>query len=326
MIRNLKRLGPVLAAIAAVAAMAAPAAQAAPEFTAFNSSTFEHPEEASLHATLMESESSSYHIFTIGPGGAPVACSAATFTGTRTAPASATQTVAPTYSGCTGGFGEAAHVAMNGCEYLFHLSTEASEGKYTGTMDLLCPESKGPTLTTTTGSGTNKCVVEIEPDQEGLSTVYFREAKGVMEFEPAVTGVDYFATGGFFNCGMGTTTQTNGKYEGNFTVTASAGESALVFQAVPSALVSAPPTLELKKGKVGTITLTTTGKNKMQISNKPSSVVYNVKTNNCFGKEVPCTIEVECVQENVFAALSSTGLDLTTTLFHAAVSKIECVP
>jgi hypothetical protein len=327
MIRDLKKLGLALAAIAALGAMAAPAARAVPEFTAFNPSTLEHPAEASLHGTLMESlEGSSNHEFSTSGG--TVKCTTATFTGTLTAPASTTQTVVPTYSGCKGPFGETAHVAMNSCEYLFHLQTEASEGKYTGTFDLLCPTSEGPTVTTTTTGGVAKCVVDLEPDQEGLSTANFRGAKGAMEFEPGVASLAYTATGGFFNCGVGPTTQTNGGYKGNATVTAKAGETELAFQAAPSTLVSTPGTLKIEIGKEnkGEIKLSTTGKNKMQIESKPSSPAYKVKTENCFQKEVPCSIEIECILKNIIAPLTSTGFDLKTEEYHAAVSKVECLP
>jgi hypothetical protein len=330
MIRSLKRLGLIVVAAAALGAMVAPAALAAPEFTAFSPSTFEHPAEASLHGTLMKSSGgSTIHEFTIGGGGVPVKCSTATFTGTRTAPASTTQTVAPTYSSCKDGtFGGNADVAMNGCEYLFHINSEVSEGNYTGMVDLLCPGSEGPKLTTTSSGGVAQCTIHIEPDQEGLGTVNLREAEGVMEIEPAVTSIDYIVTGPFFFCGVSATTHTNGGYKGNYTVTANAGEAEVHLQAVPSTLVSTPGVvvIEMSKKNEGVISLTTTGKNKMQIENKPTSTAYKIIEDNCFQKEVPCSRKVECLLKNQISPLTSTGFDLKTQLYHAAVTKIECLP
>lgn len=326
MICNLKRLGLMLAAMGVLGAMAASAAQATPEFTAFNPSTYEHPSEASLHATQMESlEGSATHDFTAGGG--TVKCSTATFTGTLTAPASSTLTAAPTYSECKASFGETTHVAMNGCEYLFHLETEPTEGEYTGTIDLLCPESEGPTLTVTTSGGGNKCVLHIEPDQEGLGTVDFREAGGEMEAEATVTGLAYTATGGFFNCGVTEGTHTDGTYEGNVTATAKEGETTVVLQATPSQLVSSPGVLKIEKDvkNEGTITLTTSGKNKMEIEKTSTSTAYKDKKNNCTKKEVPCTIVIECLEKGVFAPYVSVGFDLKTELYHTAVTKVECV-
>ncbi len=304
MMRNLKALGLIVAVMGVLGAMATPAL-AVPEFTTFNTSTSEHPSEVSIHGAQLGEG----HAFSAGFG--TVKCTTATFTGSSTATASSTLTVGASYSGCKGSFGETAHMDMNGCEYLFHAQTETAENEFSATVDLLCPPEEGPTLTTTTGGGAEKCVIHIEPDQEGLSTAHFTEVEGEMEVEMALEGIDFISTGGLFNCGIANGTYTNGKYNGNSTVTASEGEAAVYLQTASTDLLADPTSFKKKVGESENVKLYSKSSDpKLLIVSEAGDAdgVFKL-VKKCSGKYVTCTAELKCEKNSdaFYEVLGLTG-------------------
>jgi hypothetical protein len=109
MICNLKTLGLALVAVVALSALAAASASAAGE--RFHSE---------VEPTVITGTSTNTHVF--AASGASVECTSATFRGTSNLKTETTQTVHPTYSGCTF-FGEPATVDTTGCNYVFESET-----------------------------------------------------------------------------------------------------------------------------------------------------------------------------------------------------------
>jgi hypothetical protein len=112
--RNLKALGLALVAVLALGAMAAASASAAGE-------KFHAEVEPSVVTSSNEGEGN--HVFKAGE--AEVVCTGATFAGTSAAKTTTTQTVHPTYSGCTF-LGGAATVDTAGCNYVLSSEVGAS--------------------------------------------------------------------------------------------------------------------------------------------------------------------------------------------------------
>lgn len=79
--------------------------------------------------------------------------------------ASQTLTLKPTFTNCTWN-GFPGSVAVEGCDYLYHVTTRVAADKYRAHMDIVCPEGKSIKVTAAT------CKFEI-PGQTGLTTVDF---------------------------------------------------------------------------------------------------------------------------------------------------------
>lgn len=137
MIRNLKILGLALVAVFAMSAMAASAASAAQSvFTSDGPTTLDGVEDGVNQFVY--------------PGEGTVTCSGSTFTGhevgstTNGIPNNATTaTITPHYNNpnCTVNSGEhKATVAMNGCDFVFHLGeTTSGTSEHGVTADVVCP-------------------------------------------------------------------------------------------------------------------------------------------------------------------------------------------
>jgi hypothetical protein len=192
MIRKFKVLGLALVAVFAMSAVVASAASAT-NFTA-----------ASYPVTISGSQTTQ-HVFTAAGG--ETKCSTASFSGSATG-ASETQTITPTYEGCTS-FGISSTVTMNGCDYLFHA---AASGSNTGTVDLVCPTNKEVTIDV--GS---VCVIHIPPFTNKGSITYTNNA-GDIDVSANETGITAKITRTSFFCPVAEQTVTNATYTGNTTM------------------------------------------------------------------------------------------------------------
>lgn len=204
----LKTLGLLLLASLALGASAI-AAQAS-ENAKFTAASY--PNE--LHG-----EDNGTHVFTAAGGEAN--CGSATFTGTSTA-ASTTQTINASYGGPCSAYGFiGATITMNGCDYLFHLSSTGAGGAYKGTADLVCSEGKEVTI------DAGPCTVHI-PGQNGLGSVTYTNGSsgGVNEVtvNANLTGIHGTLTKSNFLCFFTTGTFTNGTYTGTITLLGTANQ------------------------------------------------------------------------------------------------------
>jgi len=192
MIRNLKALGLALVALVALSAVAAGSASAAGE--RFHSE---------VEPTIITGTSTNTHVFSAG--GANVECTSATFNGTSTLKTEATQTVHPTYSGCTF-IGEPATVDTTGCNYVF--GSETVGGKLPAEIECTTGYSikvttPGCTLTFAAQKNTGGLTVT----NEGAGST--RDTKTVSE-----TGATFSKSGPLCFLVSGTT----GTYKGTTTV------------------------------------------------------------------------------------------------------------
>jgi hypothetical protein len=192
MIRNLKALGLALVALVALSAVVAGSASAAGE--RFHSE---------VEPTIITGTSTNTHVF--AASGATVECTGATFSGTSTLKTETTQTVHPTYSGCTF-FGEPASVDTTGCNYVFESETVA--GKMPAEIECTAGyaikvTSPGCTLTFGPQKNTGGLVVT----NEGAGTT--RDTKTISE-----TGATFSKSGPLCFAISGTT----GTYKGTTTV------------------------------------------------------------------------------------------------------------
>jgi hypothetical protein len=114
-----------------------------------------------------------------------ITCKIANFTATAMA-GSTTITTIPTYEGCKSVsiFIGPAEVRMNGCDYLFHLQSELSEGThvYTASADLTCPVGQGVEIDfylthNEYTEGKNMCQFKFWP-QSGLTTIKLTNEAG----------------------------------------------------------------------------------------------------------------------------------------------------
>lgn len=192
--RKLKVMG--LALVAALALTAVMASAASAQFT----STAEH--------TIISGSQTTAHKFTAGSGIGGISCTTATFAGTAVNKTESTQTVNPTYSGCSDSFGRTVHVVSNTLEY--HFLSGASKGSVTLTGKIV--------LTVT--SGTPDCTITIEGDQtnNGISYENLGGTSGV-KVTTNTNNVKSSVEGGFFACGTSTTSNTAGTYTGTTVVT-----------------------------------------------------------------------------------------------------------
>jgi hypothetical protein len=200
----------LLLAVLALGAVAAPVATAADTFTA---------EQYPVTLTGTPDESAA-GIITSTAG--TMACTGVLYQGV-VEKASSTVSATPSFSGCTF-FGFSGTVDMNGCSYLFHLSSEGTKG----TADIVCPEGKEITGTGLS-AGTAKCTMHVKP-QTGLSEVIFKNigagATRELTAEVNLKNIHYTHTQG---TGLGTCssgTGTNGTLSSKLKFTGETGGGA----------------------------------------------------------------------------------------------------
>jgi hypothetical protein len=127
--------------------------------------------------------------------------------------ASQTLTLKPTFTNCTAFGFASATVAVEGCDYLYHVTTKLAADKYQAHMDIVCPAGKSIKITTGT------CKMEIK-GQTGLTTVDFDDMTTMPEsgndvtLTDTVTGVAYTVTEDGFLCPFaGTGAKVNGEFK-----------------------------------------------------------------------------------------------------------------
>jgi hypothetical protein len=190
MIRNLKSLGVIVAAVFAMSAIGASAASAA-EFHAGSSSGF---------ITGTQISGAGGHVFTTSAG--TVTCSVAHFEGTFTSSTATSQTITPKYEKCTAFGFINVPIHINGCDYNFTAATG-------GQVHIICAAGKAieittPGCTTTVGTQT------VEKNEFTNSTDTTTGKMHVI-LHTTVSGIVYN------ECG---TVRNNGTYKGTTTITA----------------------------------------------------------------------------------------------------------
>ncbi|HWM63045.1 MAG TPA: hypothetical protein VNP96_03550 [Solirubrobacterales bacterium] len=167
MIRNLKILG---LSVVAVLAMSAVAASAASAQTPGTFTAHEYP------ATIT-GEQIGTDVFTTVAG--TVSCTHATYHGSAAGPQTSL-TIAPSYTGCKAFGLFNATIDMNGCQYRFNQPVTEEANKYTGTVDVVCPEDTEITITTSV------CRVTV-PSQNGLSQITYENTPSATPTDVDVT-------------------------------------------------------------------------------------------------------------------------------------------
>jgi hypothetical protein len=192
MIRNLKALGLALVALVALSAVVAGSASAAGE--RFHSEA---------EPTIITGVSTNTHVF--AAGGANVECTGAEFKGTSKVKTETTQTVHPTYTGCTF-IGEKATIDTAGCNYVF--GSETVEGRLPVEIECTTGSSikvTAPGCTLTFGAQKNTGGVTVTNEGSGN----LRDSKVVSS-----TGATFTKSGSLCFLVSGTT----GTYTGTTTV------------------------------------------------------------------------------------------------------------
>jgi hypothetical protein len=195
MIRNLKALGLVLAAVCAMGALMASGAQAR-TFT------------ASSYPASGSGGQKTEHVFTVQ--GQTVKCAKANFTGELKA-ASHSITIFPTYTECTAfGFLEAT-VTMNSCHYEFTIADSSTVPPTTDSVHIRCTKA-GDTITVVGGT----CTVHIPEQTPTVNVVDYANSEGGVLVTSTVEGIHSSTTDGFL-CPLSSTntTDTTGKYTGS---------------------------------------------------------------------------------------------------------------
>jgi hypothetical protein len=199
MLTKLKIIGLTAIAALAVSAVAAATAQANPQF---------HVEEAPATITSWQT---TQQVFTTAAGA--IACTSISSTGSRSVLTTTTQSLLPTYDGCTtfGFIGAPIHV--NACEYVFSLTSDTT-APYDANIAVACPAGKMIEVT-----GAFGCVLTVGP-QTGLTGVSISNngSKTTRDLNVSlnVTGITYTTAG----CSSPDGTYTNGVLHGGATVTA----------------------------------------------------------------------------------------------------------
>jgi hypothetical protein len=181
--RKFGALGVACLAVLAMSAIFGTAAQANPTAHVFTA--------AKYPATLTGSNPVGKETFTTEGG--VVKC-ASSFHGELTG-RTQTLTATPTYTGCEAfGFVEA-KVIMNGCNYLFHLTTLVpASTTYQAHVDVVCPAGKVIEI----NAGTCKITIG---GQNGLTTVDLQNvAGGKVSVTPTVANIGYTVTQDGFGC------------------------------------------------------------------------------------------------------------------------------
>ncbi len=186
MIRNLKTLGVVVAAVFALSALGASAASA--NFTAGSSTG---------NLTGVQTTG---HVFTTSAG--TVTCTTAHFTGTWTEANSPSATATPKYEGCKAFGFIGVPIDVNGCSYEF----TTNEG---GEVHVKCPAGKEIEITT------RGCTTKVGPQtlKENIYTNTTNPATGKMD---VLIHTDITSKIKYNECG---TVRENGTYTGTTTVT-----------------------------------------------------------------------------------------------------------
>jgi hypothetical protein len=215
MICNVKTLGLALVAVFAMSAFVASAAQATTGAFSWDSGT----------TKLDGTNSGGDHVLTITAG--TIKCNIVTWNATVSGTSSASVTGKEiTYDDaggsadvCRGPLGTVPGIEMNGCHYRFNTGTtvtSAPNGHTTGTMDIVNCSNADKSITTNAPG----CILHF-PEQNGVGPVTFKTGtnattgKEDLTIAMLATNLKYKHTG--FVCGNGEA--SNGKYEGNFTIT-----------------------------------------------------------------------------------------------------------
>jgi hypothetical protein len=185
MIRNLKTLGILLAAVSALSAVGAPAASA--NFTAGSTTG---------NSTGVQT---AQHVFTTNAG--TTTCATAHFAGTWVAANSTSATVTPKYENCKAFGFVSVPIDINGCSFEF----TTNEG---GEVHLLCPTGKAIEITTP------GCTTAIGPQTRKVNifTNTTNPATGKMD---VLVHSDITNAITYNECG---TVRSNGSYTGTTTV------------------------------------------------------------------------------------------------------------
>ena len=214
MIRELRSLTVALMAVVAMSAVVASAAQAEAHFNWGDGAT-------KFKATQDPADPSTF--LSITNGALSFTCDEFHASGNLPAsgPATTFETSEITYTDsalgndkCTGPLGTQPAIALNGCNYRFHMrdTVDGSPDEVTADMAIVCPA--GNKIITNGGA---LCTIKLPP-QEGLDHVIFRNEGTTPETltaETAISGIKETHSG---LCGNATT--NTGVYESNFTITA----------------------------------------------------------------------------------------------------------
>lgn len=211
MIGNLRRLGLSLLAALAMCAVTAVTASAEP---------FLFASEASH--TSLAGETVGTETFTVDAGSAT--CSGTKYTGTADEELVGEVALAPTYKECTADPLGTAHVAMNGCYFVFFpVTAEGSNHEVEAAIE--CPGSNVAKVTVT-ALGVTKCTIDFGP-QTGLKKVTVAEtgSPGSIQATVELSGISYTQTAG---TGLGACTNTsksNGVYKATVVINGFNGET-----------------------------------------------------------------------------------------------------
>jgi hypothetical protein len=205
MTHQLRKLGLALMAVVALGAVAASSASA----TEFTSADGTYP--VSFHG---EQSATAPLVFLMDKQGFTTECESATFAGGLTEKSSTILTSTVIYAECisAGSPGLEATIAMNGCNYQFHLPASGGQA----TADIVCPAGKEITISV----GFGACVTHIPP-QTGLSHVTFsNDTATSLHAEMTLTGMKATLTDvSAFLCPFnGTTSVSDGEYKGTLTL------------------------------------------------------------------------------------------------------------
>ncbi len=199
-----RRLSLIAAASAALVGLAASPAQAG-EF------------EASVYPVIVSGEAvEGSHV--LAAGELKVTCASVELDGELPGQTE-TLMVSPTYSGCTS-FGVSATVQANGCQYELVPGEEVEEDRFSGTVDIVCPEGQTATVVALAG----KCKAEIGSQSGIASFAYqsdFEPEPADVTVEAEAKEISYTVTKDEFPCPFsGTGEKSDGALTGDALLTA----------------------------------------------------------------------------------------------------------
>jgi hypothetical protein len=178
--------------------------------------------EAEEYPATLTAAQDSGNKLTFGTAGGTVSCASASASGSLAA-ASAAGALAPTYSECEAFSGLTGTIATNGCSYVLHGGKRLALGKYSGSLDIACPEGKSLEI----AAGT--CSASI-PAQTGLAAELLDTTQSGRESVSLVlkgSAMRYTVTQDGFLCPFaGTGTHEDGTFTGSATITAAAEQAA----------------------------------------------------------------------------------------------------
>jgi len=182
--------------------------------------------KAESFPTTLKGEQVGTDSFTVNAG--TVKCTEITYSGTLNSEAASVE-LAPTYGGCTAFGFVNTPIDPNGCKYRFNSESKVEADKVTGSVDVVCPESKKITITAF------NCEVGVA-SQTGRKTVTYTDTtaaspKKDIDISVSLSGLAYSQTSKSFP-GCSTGSFTNGTYKGETTLKgASGGGSAVGIEA-----------------------------------------------------------------------------------------------